>query len=72
MQAFGHTVLAWIWLDLAHASMRQNTTHSIAAKNGIQGAAAYFYAYELPKIAAWLEVVENRNQLCVKLAEEAF
>jgi butyryl-CoA dehydrogenase len=75
MQAFGHTVLAWIWLDVAHASLagiQQSATHSIAAGAGIQGATAYYYAYELPKIAAWLAVVESRNLLCANLPEEAF
>ena len=72
MQAFGHTVLAWIWLDVAIASFNPNATHSVAARTGIQGATAYFYAYELPKINAWLEVVENRNLLCANLPEEAF
>ncbi len=75
MQAFGHTVLAWIWLDVAHASLagiQQSATHSIASDAGIQGATAYFYAYELPKIAAWLAVVESRNLLCANLPEEAF
>ena len=72
MQAFGHTVLAWIWLDVALASQNSTATHSIAAHSGIQGAAAYFYAYELPKITAWLAVVESRNLLCANLPEEAF
>ena len=72
MQAFGHTVLAWIWLDVAVASARQVAMHSIAARAGIAGATGYFYAYELPKITAWLAVVENRNLLCATLPEEAF
>ena len=72
MQAFGHTVLAWIWLDIASTSAGQGAMHSIAARAGIQGAADYFYAYELPKITAWLAVVENRNLLCANLPEEAF
>ena len=72
MQAFGHTVLAWIWLDVAVVSIGQNDTDSIASRAGIQGATAYFYAYELPKIMAWLAVVENRNLLCANLPEEAF
>ena len=72
MQAFGHTVLAWIWLDVACVSLDQGAAHSIASRAGIQGAADYFYAYELPKITAWLGVVNNRNLLCANLAEEAF
>ena len=72
MQAFGHTVLAWIWLDVAHTSIGQGVTHSIAARTGIQASTAYFYAYELPKITAWLGVVQSRNPLCANLPEEAF
>ena len=72
MQAFGHTVLAWIWLDVSIASLEESATHSGAAHAGIQGATGYFYAYELPKITAWLTVVESRNLLCANLPEEAF
>ncbi|MGB4118144.1 MAG: acyl-CoA dehydrogenase [Polaromonas sp.] len=72
MQAFGHTVLAWIWLDVATVAIQPNATNSVAACAGIQGASAYFYAYELPKITAWLAVVESRNLLCANLPEEAF
>ena len=72
MQAFGHTVVAWIWLDVACHSLDESATHSGAARAGIQGATAYFYAYELPKITAWLAVVESRNLLCANLPEEAF
>ncbi len=72
MQAFGHTVLAWIWLDVACTSLDQYAMHSVASGAGIQGATAYFYIYELPKITAWLSVVESRNMLCANLPEEAF
>lgn len=74
MQAFGHTVLAWIWLDVALASLalQQSATNSIAAHAGRMGATRYFYHYELPKIGAWLKVVETRDLTCADLPEEAF
>ena len=72
MQAFGHTVLAWIWLDVALASLKLDATKSIAANAGRMGANRYFYHYELPKIGAWLNVVETRDQTCADLPEEAF
>jgi butyryl-CoA dehydrogenase len=72
MQAFGHTVLAWIWLDVALAAVRHDATQSIAATIGRMGATAYFYHYELPKIGAWLNVVETRDLTCANLPEEAF
>ena len=72
MQAFGHTVLAWIWLDVAQRALAADATKSMAATVGRAGAAAYFYRYELPKIGAWLNVVESRDPTCAQLPEEAF
>ncbi|MFT4195260.1 acyl-CoA dehydrogenase [Ottowia sp.] len=69
MQAFGHVVIAWIWLDLAASA---DASKSGAASAGVAGAAAYFYRYELPKIDAWLRVVESRDMTCAELPEEAF
>jgi len=72
MQAFGHTVLAWIWLDVALAALAVDATKSIAANEGRVSATAYFYHYELPKIGAWLKVVESRDQTCAAMSEDAF
>ncbi len=72
MQAFGHTVLAWIWLDVAHRSLEVDAQESNAATAGRVGAAAYFFHYELPKIGAWLNVVESRDPTCTALPEDAF
>jgi alkylation response protein AidB-like acyl-CoA dehydrogenase len=72
MQAFGHAVLAWTWLDLAHRSLQGDPTGSSPATVGRRGAASYFFRYELPKIGAWLRVVETRDPTCAELPEEAF
>ncbi|WP_395056515.1 acyl-CoA dehydrogenase [Polaromonas sp.] len=72
MQGFGHTVLAWIWLDVALAALQADATKSIAATAGKLGAMRYFYHYELPKIGAWLQVVASRDPTCAELPEDAF
>lgn len=72
MQAFGHTVMAWIWLDVALASLQFDTTKSIAATAGRMGATRYFYHYELPKVGAWLQVVSSRDTTCADFPEESF
>ncbi|MCB4364351.1 acyl-CoA dehydrogenase [Hydrogenophaga taeniospiralis] len=69
LQAFGHTVLAWIWLDVALAA--QASAES-PARTGRLGAMRYFFHYELPKIGAWLQVVSARDQTCASLPEAAF
>jgi alkylation response protein AidB-like acyl-CoA dehydrogenase len=69
LQAFGHTVLAWVWLDVAlaaHAAPESN------ARTGRLAAMRFFFHYELPKISAWLQVVSSRDQTCASLPEEAF
>ena len=68
LQAFGHLVLAWIWLDVS-ASCRGESSPK---QTGRQAAAKYFYRYELPKIDAWLNVVGGRDMTCANLSEEAF
>ncbi|WP_312791747.1 acyl-CoA dehydrogenase [Diaphorobacter nitroreducens] len=72
MQAFGHTVLAWVWLDVACSVLARDATLSIAASAGRMGAARYFYHYELPHIGAWLQVVRQRDLTCAALDEDAF
>ncbi len=69
MQAFGHTVLAWIWLDVALAA---RGTASDMANQGRLLAARFFFRYELPKISAWLNVVQARDLTCADFPEEAF
>jgi butyryl-CoA dehydrogenase len=62
LQAFGHVVLAWIWLDVALCSEQP----------GRRAALRYFYAYELPKIDAWLGVVARREDVCRTMQEDWF
>ena len=64
MQAFGHMVIAWMWLDIA--------INKIAVQAIYTPATAYFYHYELPKITAWLNVVNSRDLTCANMAEDEF
>jgi butyryl-CoA dehydrogenase len=72
MQAFGHVVLAWVWLDVALAVLARDRELAIAAHRGSMAAQRYFFLYELPKIGAWLQVVKARDMTCANLEEEAF
>ncbi len=72
MQAFGHVVLAWLWLDVAQRSLEADGAAAQPATAGRVGAADYFFHYELPKIGAWLNVVEKRDATCIAMPEEAF
>ncbi len=72
MQAFGHTVLAWVWLDVALATLAADAALAQPASVGRMGAMRFFFHYELPKIGAWLQVVSTRDATCASFPEEAF
>jgi len=72
MQAFGHTVLAWIWLEVVLATLEADPSQAQAASLGRLGAARFFFHYELPKIGAWLDVVQSRDMTCASFPEDAF
>jgi len=69
LQAFGHVVLAWIWLDVAVCAA---AAPADAAQRGRLAACRYFFRYELPKIGAWLGVVETRDDTCRTMRAEDF
>ena len=82
LQAFGHAVLAWIWLEVAlavtlAAQAKPSSTQaampldSTFAQGKLQ-ACRYFYAYELPKIDAWLGVVASRSAICREMQDAWF
>jgi len=72
LQAFGHTLLAWVWLDVALAALAHDAHKTIAETQGRLYACRYFYHYELPKTGAWLGVVARRDATCADCPEAAF
>ena len=59
LQGFGHTVIAWIWLDVARAALARAPEGDRA--RGRLMACRYFFRYELPKVDAWLAVTASRD-----------
>jgi butyryl-CoA dehydrogenase len=70
LQAFGHVVLAWMWLDLACTARADIVTAERRA--GVLHATRYFFHYELTKIKPWLQVVAARDLTCATMPEAAF
>lgn len=67
LQACGHVVLGWIWLDVALCAASESPQH-----RGLQAAQRYFFEYELPKIGPWLQVVASRQDVCRTMQDEWF
>ncbi len=79
LQAFGHTVLAWIWLELALAAKAAQAygqwDQGPLGSGFLQGKLAcadYFFGFELPKIDAWLGVVSRRDMSCAQAQADWF
>jgi butyryl-CoA dehydrogenase len=75
LQAFGHVVLAWLWLDIATVALETTTGDASASHGFYRGklqAARYFFDYELPKIDAWLAVAAARTDTCLRMHDEWF
>jgi alkylation response protein AidB-like acyl-CoA dehydrogenase len=70
LSAFGHTVLGFIWLSLVSALPGADVTEDAAA--GKRAAAKFFFAFEMPKIAAWLAPISAGNRLTVTMREAWF
>ena len=70
LQAFGHVVLAWIWLDVALPVLRRRRPTPRSA--GGWPPAAISFATSCRRSAAWLGVVETRDDTCRTMAEESF
>jgi alkylation response protein AidB-like acyl-CoA dehydrogenase len=68
LQAFGHMVLAWMWLDVALASAARDDDLA----QGQRAALRFYFAYELPKIGAWLNVVASRESVCREMHDAWF
>ena len=72
LQAFGHVVLAWMWLEVVLVSQARLGVHDEAFHLGKLQACRYFFDYELPKIDAWLSVAASRNPTCREMQDSWF
>ena len=83
MQAFGHVVVGWIWLDVALCACaglaapggrdaQESDDTATALRRGKLAAARYFFGYELPRVAAWLAPVETRADTCRTMEDAWF
>jgi alkylation response protein AidB-like acyl-CoA dehydrogenase len=67
LSAFGHVVVGFIWLSLV---AKLPAAGDFAA--GKKAAARFFFAFEMPKVAAWLAPVAARDRLTVTMREAWF
>ena len=65
LEAFGHTVVAWIWLQ--QACVAGNRRQDFYA--GKRAACRYFFEWELPKVATKLDLLQSGNSLLADMRD---
>ncbi|MAO82016.1 MAG: acyl-CoA dehydrogenase [Nocardioides sp.] len=75
LDAFGHVVIAWIWLWQAVSAARALPAASeadVAFYRGKTSTCRYFFRYELPKVFAQFELVAALDDTCFNFEAEQF
>jgi alkylation response protein AidB-like acyl-CoA dehydrogenase len=72
MEAFGHVVLAWIWLEQSLAASKHYQRSEGNFYHGKWQACRYFFLYELPKVDAMLELVESLDTTTLDMQDQWF
>ncbi|ACT60525.1 acyl-CoA dehydrogenase [Hirschia baltica] len=73
LDAFGHVVVAWLWLRQAQVSVNALKTaegDDVAFYQGKIAACRYFFRYELPKAVTQFHLVADLDQTCLDLVPE--
>jgi alkylation response protein AidB-like acyl-CoA dehydrogenase len=72
LDAFGHVVVAWLWLDQAVVAARSINGPEAAFYRGKLAACRYFYKWELPRIDRWLGLLEPVDRTPLDTADDWF
>jgi hypothetical protein len=68
LEAFGHIVIAWIWLEQFVATDGRSGDFY----DGKRQAARYFFGYELPRTAPQLDLLESLDRTTLDMRSEWF
>jgi alkylation response protein AidB-like acyl-CoA dehydrogenase len=68
LEAFGHIVVAWMWLEQVLAAHGQHGDFY----DGKRQSARYFFYYELPKTAPQLDLLESLDRTTLEMREGWF
>ncbi|TDV11778.1 acyl-CoA dehydrogenase [Paraburkholderia caballeronis] len=75
LEAFGHVVLAWIWLEQALAALAALPAASDTDADFYRGklaAAQYFFAWELPKTAQQFDLLASLDRTTLEMRDQWF
>jgi alkylation response protein AidB-like acyl-CoA dehydrogenase len=72
LDAFGHAIVAWLWLDQAISAAGGIGGPEVAFYRGKLAACRYFYRWELPRLDRWLRLLEPVDRTPLDVADDWF
>jgi hypothetical protein len=72
LEAFGHMVVAWIWLEQSLAASRNYKEADSDFYHGKWQACRYFFVWELPKVGPMLDLLESIDTTTLDMRDAWF
>ncbi|GAA4011510.1 acyl-CoA dehydrogenase [Actimicrobium antarcticum] len=72
LEAFGHAVVAWIWLEQALLATGKSASHDADFYRGKLQACTYFFQWELPKIQPQLDLLARLDTTTLDMQDAWF
>ncbi len=72
LEAFGHMVVAWIWLEQGLKSLGKDGAHDADFYRGKLQACSYFFRWELPKTGPQLDLLESLDTTTLDMQDGWF
>jgi hypothetical protein len=72
LEAFGHTVMAWTWLEQALTATGKDGRHDADFYRGKLQAQKYFFRWELPKVHQQLDLLETVDTTTLDMQDAWF
>jgi alkylation response protein AidB-like acyl-CoA dehydrogenase len=72
LEAFGHVVMGWIWLEQSLAASKNFTPEESDFYHGKWQACRYFFVWEIPKVAAMLDQLASLDSTTLEMKDAWF
>jgi alkylation response protein AidB-like acyl-CoA dehydrogenase len=72
LEAFGHVVMAWIWLEQSLAASKNYTETDSDFYHGKWQACKFFFVWELPKVSAMIDPLQSLDTTTLEMKDAWF
>ncbi|MBS0366345.1 MAG: acyl-CoA dehydrogenase [Proteobacteria bacterium] len=72
LDAFGHVVVGWLWLQTASVIQRQSLRDADPYYRGKLAACRYYFRWEMPRVDRWLALLQPVERTPLEMRDEDF